>query len=122
MCLLFRSRDEFQRNRKEYVKNKFGFLIGRGYRYEFFSRNGEYAFSFTKRNLRITIFYDSYPEMASAAVYYDTTGSAWKGVNLAELVAGLDGALMGLSGKGKIDLLAGETEKRLEEIEKEYLR
>lgn len=55
MCL-FRKRNLFEKNSKKYIKDKFAFLIERGYTCEYYNRGGEEEFIFVKGRAQIEIY------------------------------------------------------------------
>lgn len=48
--------DEFERNNKKYVKKNFQFLLDKGYKFSYFSRNGESYYTFEKEEIEMNIF------------------------------------------------------------------
>ena len=55
MCL-FRKHNPFDKNSKKYIKEKFTFLIERGYKCEYYNRGGEEEFIFVKGTAQIEVY------------------------------------------------------------------
>lgn len=62
MCFgLFRKRKDYIKNSKKYIEEKFNFLFECGYKYRYFSCNGEETFSFRNDTVLLEIYHDIYP-------------------------------------------------------------
>ncbi len=70
MCFwIFKKKNEYEKNSKKYIENKFRFLLDKGYRYKYFFKNGEESFCFEKDNHLIDIEHIGYPFGLNIVVY-----------------------------------------------------
>lgn len=106
-----------EKDPRRYIGERFRFLQERGYRLQYWFKNGENEFFYDNSRSEIFVFYDDRGEVACTIAFGDDPRRTRK------FAAFLDEALRAyyehLSPQDKIDFLAGKTKEILEELAKQ---
>ena len=119
MCL-FKKRNSFEKNSKKYVKNKFTFLLERGYKCEYYNRGGEEEFIFVKGRAQIEVYNFNTPfaPFSFEIVVSDNGFKSDKRININAFLAINVEDLKSLSPIEIVDYYAEIVKSNVERIEK----
>ena len=105
-----------EKDPRRYIGERFRFLQERGYRLQYWFKNGEYDFYYDAPRSEVYVFYDGRGEVACTIACGDPRRTR-------KFASFLDEALRAyyerLSPQDKIDFLAGKTKEILEELAKQ---
>lgn len=117
----FRQKNEYEKNSKTYIQNKFRFLIDRGYKMQYYFRNGEEEFCYSDDNLIVTVFNE--PGYIDVATYEKASFPFGRSANIRKILPDeIDEDIKTLSPMQKIDYFADLVFKNIETLEKYYNR
>lgn len=80
MPSIFKKKNSFEENPQKYIKEKFNFLIEEGYKYSYYTTNGNESFCFEKDNTIIDISKNFYPCEINIFIYKDSLCSHGKSI------------------------------------------
>ncbi len=113
----FKKQNLFEKNARKYIDDKFTFLIERGYRCDYLSRNGEEEFVFIRRTVHIELYKVNWPFGFDVVI---SDGNYWgeKRKNIIEILnINIDDVKL-LSPIETVDYYAEIVKSNIERIEK----
>ncbi len=80
MISIFKKKNPFEKNPQKYIKKKFDFLTEEGYKYSYYTTNGNESFCFEKGHTIIDISKSFHPCEINIFIYKDSLSTHGKSV------------------------------------------
>lgn len=114
MPSIFKKKNSFEENPQKYIKEKFNFLIEEGYKYNYYSANGNESFCFEKKHTIIDISKSFHPCEINIFIYKDSLFS--RGKSITDILKLDQNYIKSLSPIESIDFLSKTIQENLNKI------